>query len=50
MSEPHQDHAPQKKSYEPPRLVPVEVDQVKEMLVDCRSTGKNFRQCAAVSS
>ena len=30
--------------------LPIWVDPVKEMLVDCRSTGKNFRQCIAVSS
>jgi hypothetical protein len=50
MTEQHQSNEPPKKPYEAPRLIPVEVDPVKEMLVDCRSTGKNFRQCAAVSS
>jgi hypothetical protein len=50
MNEHHQSNELPKKLYEPPRLIPVEVDPVKEMLIDCRSTGKNFRQCPAVSS
>lgn len=39
-----------RRTYEPPRVIPVEVDPMKEMLVDCSTVGKNPLQCRAISS
>lgn len=45
----HDGQAP-RKTYEPPRVITVEVDPMREMLVDCSTVGKNPQQCRAISS